>query len=83
MCMEHAYDTSAPKKAANLSINGDLLARCRQLNINLSATLERALAVELATRQREQWLAVHEPAMVAYNAAVDQHGVFSDDLRSF
>jgi antitoxin CcdA len=41
------------------------------------------LAVELATRQREQWLAVHEPAMAAYNAAVDQHGVFSDGLRSF
>ena len=46
--MAELYDTAAPKKAANLSVNSDLLRRTRELNINLSATLERALKEELA-----------------------------------
>lgn len=32
-----------PKRAANLSINGDLLNKAKELDINLSATLEHAL----------------------------------------
>jgi len=42
-----------PPKAANLSINSDLLHKTRELNINLSATLERALKDELAKREAE------------------------------
>lgn len=81
--MKSAYDVLAPKKPANLSVNGDLLAKSRALDINLSATLERALVVELKARERERWLAVNEAAMGAYNAEVEKDGVFSDGLRSF
>ena len=81
--MKSAYDVLAPKKPANLSVNGDLLAKSRALDINLSATLERALVVELKARERERWLAVNEAAMAAYNAEVEKDGVFSDGLRSF
>ena len=83
MRMKSAYDFLAPKKPANLSVNGDLLAKSRALDINLSATLERALVVELKARERERWLAVNEAAMGAYNAEVEKDGVFSDGLRSF
>ncbi|WP_167374184.1 type II toxin-antitoxin system CcdA family antitoxin, partial [Bathymodiolus platifrons methanotrophic gill symbiont] len=38
--MQHLYDYTAPKKAANLSLNSDLLKKSKELNINLSATLE-------------------------------------------
>ena len=37
--MIQLFDAQAPKKPANLSINSDLLAKARALNINLSATL--------------------------------------------
>ena len=37
----------------------------------------------LRQRQREQWLAENREAMGAYNTSVEQHGVFSDGLRSF
>ena len=46
--MQQLYDTTAPKKATNLSLNSDLLIKSRALNINLSATLEQALKHELA-----------------------------------
>lgn len=41
--MATSYDHQAPKRPANLSINADLLAKARDLKINLSATLEQAL----------------------------------------
>ena len=81
--MRPVFDPHAPKKATNLSINSDLLRRARALDINLSATLERALAETLKRQQREQWLAQNASALSAYNALVDRDGVFSDGLRSF
>ena len=81
--MQPAYDTRAPKRAANLSINADLLSKARELNINLSATLEQALIEALRKRARDQWVAENKSAMEAYNEYVDKHGVFSDGLRSF
>ena len=38
--MNRAYNTQAPQKPTNVSINSDLLEKARCLNINLSATLE-------------------------------------------
>ena len=64
------------------SVNADLL-KAKELDINLSATLEQALAAILKKKQREQWLAENGEAMNAYNEHVEAHGVFSDDLRSF
>jgi antitoxin CcdA len=81
--MRPAYDAQAPKKATNLSINADLLSKAKELDINLSATLEHALAETLKKRQREQWLAENREAIEAYNEHVGKHGVFSDGLRSF
>lgn len=81
--MPPIYNALAPKKAANLSINSDLLNQARTLNINLSATLEQALAETLQQRQREQWLAENQAAIAAYNERVERDGVFSDRLRAF
>ena len=77
------YNPNAPKRAANLSVNGDLLNKAKDLDINLSATLEQALAEALRNKQREQWLDENRKAIHAYNEHVEAHGVFSDDLRSF
>lgn len=77
------YDQEAPKKATNLSINSDLLNKAREININLSATLEQAVTEILRQRQREQWLADNREALELYNEHVEKHGTFGDDLRSF
>lgn len=77
------YNPQAPKRAANLSVNEDLLSKAREMEINLSATLEQALVEALRKKLREQWLAENRDAMQAYNEHVDKHGVFSDGLRGF
>ena len=81
--MDPAYDTKAPKKATNLSVNADLLNKARELDINLSATLEQALVEVLRQRQRERWLAQNRGAIAAYNDHVEKHGTFSDGVRTF
>ena len=81
--VQTTYDTQAPKRPANLSINGDLLSKAKALDINLSATLEQALAAALRERRRTQWLAENQAAIAAYNDHMEQHGVFSDGLHSF
>ena len=78
-----AYNPHAPKRAANLSVHGDLLNKAKDLDINLSATLEQALTEAVKQKQREQWLAENRSAITAYNEHVEVHGVFSEELRSF
>lgn len=77
------FSTNAPKKAANVSINSDLLQQAKDLKINLSATLEDELAYLIRQKRRMQWLDENRPALDDYNAFVEKHGVFSDGLRQF
>ena len=81
--MTELYNTDAPKKAANLSVNSDLLARSKSLGINLSATLEQALKDKLAQKAIEKWREENKGAIRAYNDFVSENGCFSDDYRDF
>ncbi|PFG10725.1 MULTISPECIES: type II toxin-antitoxin system CcdA family antitoxin [unclassified Marinobacter] len=81
--MHELYDIASPKKATNLSVNSDLLSKTRALNINLSATLERALREELAKRKAAQWADENRAAITSYNEFVEQHGCFGDEFREF
>ena len=81
--MTALYDTKAPKKAANLSVNEDLLSKTRALNINLSATLEEGLIRRLAEAQAAQWSQENEAAIKTYNRFVEEHGCFGDEFRTF
>ena len=71
------------KRAANVSINQGLLEEAKALDINLSATLEKALEAEVRARMREQWLEENREAIAAYNARIERDGVWSDGLRGF
>ncbi len=81
--MRNLYDTNAPKKPTNLSLNSDLLAKTRALNINLSATLEQALRKELEQAEAKQWNEENKAAIKAYNNFVEENGCFGDDFREF
>jgi antitoxin CcdA len=74
---------STAKKAANLSIRADLLEEARAYKINLSQTLEAALAVELKKEKERRWLEENQSAIDAYNRYVEKHGLFSDRYRTF
>jgi len=77
------FNSDAPKKSANLSINADLLQQAKQLNINLSQTLEQHLAEIVRQAQRSQWLDENKNALDEYNRRIELCGTFSDGLRRF
>ena len=81
--MHRLFDEDAPKKATNLSVNSDLLAKTRALKINLSATLERALESELAGIEAKKWATENKAAIQAYNDFVEEKGCFGDYFREF
>lgn len=81
--MQQIYDKTAPKKPTNLSINSNLLAKARGLDINLSATLEKALESEVRQSTREQWLNENKQALKNCNSLAQGHGLFADKHRGF
>lgn len=83
MRMKDLFARDAPKRPVNVSVNSDLLDQARKLGINLSATLEAALADAVRGARRERWLEENRGAIDAYNQYVDAHGVFSDGKRTF
>lgn len=83
MCMNTVYDTFAPKKPTNLTVNSDLLAQAKLLEINLSALFEQALAEQVKKLKAEAWLQENQKNIAAYNDDIEESGVFSDGLRSF
>jgi len=77
------YDTSAPRKPTNLTVNSDLLRRAKERKINVSSILEAALAEELRIRETSEWKEANREAIQTYNAKIKEFGLFSDGLRSF
>ena len=81
--MKQLYDTSAPKKPINLSVNSDLLLRIKDMDINISATLEKALITELKKAEAERWAKENKSAIKKYNEFIEEHGCFGAEFRSF
>jgi antitoxin CcdA len=81
--MKNIYDTSAPKKPTNVSINSELLRKAKEFEINLSATLEQALAEKVRQKQQDLWLSANKSAIDDYNQYAEQNTSLSDSLRSF
>ncbi|MFA6628496.1 MAG: type II toxin-antitoxin system CcdA family antitoxin [Sulfuricurvum sp.] len=81
--MTAIYNPNAPKKSANLSINSDLLQQAKELKINLSKSLEEALAEKIIEQKERMWLSENQSAIDDYNQRVQKLGVFSNGLRRF
>ena len=77
------FDTSAPKKATNLSINSDLLRQAKELHINLSQTVEDYLASVVREAKQQQWLAANADCIAASNERVEKDGLPLAQYRTF
>ena len=62
--------SAPPKKAANLTVRADLLEEARARKINLSHTLEVALAAELKRQREAEWLEQNKEGIAAYGRFV-------------
>lgn len=77
------FDTGAPKKATNLSINSDLLRQAKELNINLSQQVEGYLSELVRQAKAQQWLADNAEFIAAYNKRIEEEGLPLEKYRAF
>ncbi len=79
-----SYDRNAPRRAVNLSLNEDLVARAKKSTRNLSATVEELLAgyvqQEQARRRAED--ETLDEVISALNAFNERHGFLSDEFSN-
>jgi antitoxin CcdA len=81
--MTMRYDKNAKKRATTLSINSDLLAKVKELDINISACLQESLEKKLVEEKTKRWQEENKEAIEHYNKNVQKHGVFGDNMRMF
>lgn len=81
--MSALYNKNAPKKPTNLTVNTDLLEQAKELNINISFTLEAALIEVVKQKKQEKWIKENADAIEIYNEQVSEFGLFSDEMRTF
>ncbi len=78
------YDRSAPRRAVNLSLNEELVARAKESTRNLSATVEELLAgyvqQEQARRRAKDEALDH--VVSALNTFHERHGFLSDEFSA-
>ena len=81
--MKALYNQKAPKKPIDLTINSGVHTRAKELNIDLSSTLEAATKQTPAEWHEREWKTENHKAVKAYNDFVENNGCFSDDYRVF
>ena len=77
------YDHAAPKRATNVSLNVDLLAKARELGINVSQACEAGLARQISEIEGKKWLAENAESIRAWAAYVEEHGLPLAEYRRF
>ena len=73
----------ANRRAANISLNADMLAEAKALRINISRACESGLEAEIARVRRETWLAENGQALDSSNAYAEANGLPLAALRQF
>lgn len=77
------YDRTAPKKAANVTINSDLLRQAKALKLNLSALSEKAIEEAVRAETKRRWQEENAEAIEAYEDRIRTHGTLSEQLRAW
>ena len=73
----------APKRPINLSLNAKVLDMAREMDINISQTVDALLTEEVLRRYWARWNDDNAEAIAHYNARIEREGLFSDRYRTF
>lgn len=74
---------SAIRKAANLSLDSELLTQARELDINLSRAAEDGIAKAIKAERERRWLEENAEALEAHNDYLAEHGLPLEKYRMF
>ncbi len=72
-----------PRKSTNLSLAADLVDEAKALDINLSRACEAGLEAALKEERKRRWQNENAPALAAWNAWHEEHGLPLERYRLF
>lgn len=73
----------AVKKPTHLSLNAEVLAKARELGMNVSRTVDALLAEEVKRLYWERWNEQNREAIDQYNERIEQEGLPLAHYRTF
>lgn len=71
------------KRAANVSLDEDILAAAKKMKINLSQTLEDELRKRVQAERDEKWARENRDVIESYNRLIDKAGVFGAEFQDW
>jgi antitoxin CcdA len=72
-----------PKRAANVSIDAEILTEAKAMKINLSQTLEDELRKRVQDERVKRFQEEHREAIESHNRFIEKHGIWSKKYRSW
>jgi antitoxin CcdA len=74
---------SAPKKATNVSLPGDLVEEAKRLGVNLSQACEIGLSEQVRKKRGEEWKRENKEAIESWNNWTRENGLPLAKYRQF
>ena len=74
---------NAPKKATHLSLNSKVLEKARELDMNVSQTVDALLAAEVRRCYWKKWNEDNKDGIAEYNARISREGLPLAHYRTF
>ena len=71
------------KRAANVSIDAEILAAAKAMGINLSQMLESALRVRVQDERNRKFQQEHREAIESYNQFIAKNGIWNEKYRKW
>ena len=71
------------RKAANLTIDGNLLEEARSLSVNISRAAEEGIANAVKAEKERRWKIENREAIESSNRWVEEHGLPLAKYRQF
>ena len=74
---------TAPKRATNVSLPGDMVDEAKRLGINVSQACETGLQEQVRKALGEEWKRDNRQAIESWNKWVAENGMPYDELRQY
>jgi antitoxin CcdA len=74
---------TAPKRATNVSLPGDMVDEAKRLGINVSQACETGLHEQVRKALGEEWKRENREAIESWNKWVAENGMPYDEYRQF
>jgi antitoxin CcdA len=71
------------RKAANLSLDSELVSQARELNVNISRAAEEGIERAIKRERERLWRLENAEAIAEANEYVDKHGLPFAEYRQF